>query len=276
MTIGIFDSGIGGLTVLRAVQDRLPHVPVTFLADFGYVPYGPRTADDILERSRRIISWMHHQGVSLVVAACHSSSAVLNSSVLAQAPCPVLTMIDPTVSCIVRQAQQEQWSQGIGLLGTNLTIQQGTLAHALRNTGFSLNIHSLACPGLAEMIESLTWDEAYAYVHHHICPPFQANNIDMLVYGCTHYPLLHPWIADQHFPWWGSVLDPAQEVSHWVASSGHWSAPPCDSSDHNTPSPVSFYYTGPPEQGHVRLARHWPLTHSHVTDLSIDCAAHKA
>lgn len=267
MTIGIFDSGIGGLTVLRAVQARLPHVPVTYLADFGYAPYGPRTAHDILQRSRRIIHWMHeHHDVSLVIAACHSSSAVLHGSVLSTLPCAVLTMIEPTVACIVRQAQQGQWNQGIGLLGTSLTIQQGTLAHALRDTGFGLNVISLACPGLAEMIEALDWSAAQDYVHHHISPTFQSNPIDLLVYGCTHYPLLHPWMTEQSFPWWGSLLDPAQEVSRWAETSRHWPAQPLP---HKAPkAPVTFYYTGLPEQGHVRLARHWPLTHSHVTDLS--------
>lgn len=279
MTIGIFDSGIGGLTVLKAIRHRLPDAPICYVADFGHAPYGPRSADDIAQRSQHIIRWLHDRGATLVVAACHSSSAVLQDTVLAHMPCPVLTMIEPTVSCIMHQAQTKQWRQGLGLLGTALTIQQGRLAHALRDLGFGLTITSVACPGLAEIIETLEWEKAHDYVHQHIAPMFAQHPVDMLVYGCTHYPFIHPWLEEQNFAWSASLMDPAQEVSNLVMRTykDDQSLPTnCAASKfmdnvstQNTSDPTTFYYTGIPNQGHVRLARHWPLAHSTHTTLSI-------
>jgi glutamate racemase len=218
--IGIFDSGIGGLTVLRALHSALPAIPLLYLADFGYAPYGNRSEQEISDRSCTILNWMKAKGVSLVVAACHTSSAVLTPELIAASGLRVVTMLEPTLNSILKHPQRSNWTKGIAVLATALSIQKGTLIKALRDSGFFLPIHPVACPDLAPLIESCQWERALAYVRTCTFSFFKEQPVDGMVYGCTHYPLIEPWIetlAMKH----GSAeyplrIDPAGEVAVMV------------------------------------------------------------
>ena len=249
--IGIFDSGIGGITVLRALHSRMPNLPMVYFADFEYCPYGGRSEKDIFHRSASIIRWMKNQGVSLVVVACHTSSSVLNDHTLDTMGIPIVTMLDPTVRSVMHRAQTESWKQGVGLIATELSIQKGSLVKRMQSSGFSLPIHAIACPYLAPLIESCQWTAAIDHLAQHAFPFFQSHPVDALIYGCTHYPFIDSWIRPEH----GCPLrlDPAHAVTDDVLKRVH---------SHTlvtTPStePLSFFYTGMMDHGAERLKNHW-------------------
>lgn len=251
--IGIFDSGIGGLTVLKSLYSALPQHDFMYLADFGYAPYGHRTEDDIVQRSKTIIGWMETRGVSLVVAACHTSSSVLKAHHTAAITVPIVTMLQPTLDGILKHPHRNQWKKGIAILATALSIQKGTLAFALQSRGFDLPIYPVACPPLAGLIESCDDHGAITYLQSHVFESFARHPVDMMVYGCTHYPLIEPWLSDHDVP---PILrmDPAEHVATAVAGILSASGPV---GPRNTPPRVWFYHTGT-QHGSERLANHWP------------------
>lgn len=273
LMIGIFDSGIGGLTVLRALHVALPKAPLLYLADFGYSPYGDRSEQDILNRSHTILHWMKKRGVSLVVVACHTSSAVLTPALIAACGLPVVTMLQPTLNGILHHPQRQHWTKGIAILATALSIQKGTLMAALRDHGFHLPIHPIACPELAPLIESCQWERALAYVEGQTLSWFKTTPVDALVYGCTHYPLIEPWVQELALHGaYAPRIDPAHAVVSLVQQmlspmSTMASVPLAPASSVHF---LSFYYTGTPDQGQQRLAHHWPAVTSCMhTDLSM-------
>ena len=264
--IGIFDSGIGGLTVLKSLCSALPQHDFLYLADFGHAPYGNRTEDDIVQRSKTIVRWMETHGVSLVVAACHTSSSVLKAEHTTGIATPIVTMLQPTLDGILKHPHRKQWKNGIAILATALSIQKGTLAFALQSRGFDLPIYPVACPLLAGFIESCDDQGAITYLQSHVFESFVRHPVDMMVYGCTHYPLIEPWLSDHDVP---PILrmDPAEHVATAVAGILSASGPV---GPRNTPPRVCFYHTGT-QQGPEQLAKHWPnLVTSTPTDLVLD------
>jgi len=260
--IGIFDSGIGGLTVLRALQHALPQHPMLYLADFGYSPYGSRSEQEILCRSQTILQWMKKKGATLAVVACHTSSAVLTPEILENIGIPIVTMLEPTIHSILHQADTESWDKGVGFLATALSIQKGTLVRVLREKGFSLPIHPIACPDLVPLIESRQWGAAVAYLKQHAFSFFQDHPVNAMVYGCTHYPLIEPWIKT--LPECSAPrIDPAHTVAVTVASLLQPHDREATRTDPETLhrallGHIDFYHTGAPEQGKTRLSHHWP------------------
>ena len=250
--IGVFDSGVGGITVLRALRRLIPDMPMLYLADFGYCPYGGRSEKEILNRSHAIIQWMKTHGASLVVVACHTSSSVLMPDELDAMGIPVLTMLDPTAQDVLQRSQRESWKKGVGLIATELTIQKGALVRKIQASGFSLPIHAIACPHLAPLIESCQWAAALEYLSGGVFPFFQLNPVDGIIYGCTHYPFIEPWIRREH----GCPprLDPAHAVAMDVEKIVKQS--PELFAGAISPSPLSLYYTGTPGHGADRLKRH--------------------
>ncbi len=267
--IGIFDSGIGGLTVLKALSSAFPRHDFLYLADFGYAPYGNRTEDDIVQRSQTIVRWMETRGVSLVVAACHTSSSVLKAQHTTAITTPIVTMLQPTLDGILKHPHRKQWKKGIAILATALSIRKGTLAFALQSRGFDLPIYPVACPPLAGFIESYDHQGAITYLKSHVFESFARNPVDMMVYGCTHYPLIEPWLITCDVP---NVIrmNPAEYVATAVAGVLSVSRAPLGDARGNTPPRVWFYHTGT-AQGTEQLANHWPnLDTSTPTDLVLD------
>ncbi|MBM3631971.1 MAG: glutamate racemase [Alphaproteobacteria bacterium] len=259
--IGIFDSGIGGLTVLKALCSALPQYNFLYLADFGYAPYGNRTEEDIVQRSKTIVHWMEKRGVSLVVAACHTSTSVLTEEHTAGISTPIVTMLEPTLDGILHHPNRTYWKKGIAILGTALTIQKGTLAVALQSHGFDLPIYPVACPSLAGLIESCDAQSVITYLKSHVFESFARHPVDMMVYGCTHYPLMEPWLLGHDTP---HILrmDPAEHVARAVGGALSVSGPVARG---DTTPRVCFYHTGT-QQGPEQLAKHWPnpVTSTHT------------
>lgn len=274
--IGVFDSGIGGLTVLKSLYAALPQHNFLYLADFGYAPYGNRSESDIVFRSIAIVRWMKQCGVSLVVAACHTSSAVLKTQHASAIETPIITMLQPTLDGILDHPHRRHWTKGIAVLATALSIQKGTLVSALQSCGFDLPIYPVACPPLAQLIEARDDAGTLAYLKSDVFELFKTHPVDMMVYGCTHYPLIEPWLTAHDTP---DVIrmDPAEHVTTAVSRAlglpTGLTSPMVLTQDIrrnpnlNSQQRVSFYHTGIPEQGQVRLAKHWPSSDSTHTDL---------
>lgn len=207
--IGIFDSGVGGLTVLRALREAMPYERLVYFADSANVPYGEKTPDQIKAFSRQILAWMQNDlGVKLVIAACHTSSALALNEVAREFNIPVIGTIDPTVAAILRDKQHNR----IGIIATPASANNRTHETALLKSGYQGLIHTIACREFVPLIESGNLDGTQLHeITQHYLEPFHAMNLTTLIYGCTHYP----WIADiiaQYLPPQVVCIDPAQSI----------------------------------------------------------------
>ena len=205
--IGLFDSGMGGLSVLKVLRHRFPREDFLYVADSAYRPYGEKTEDQIRNRSHSMIRWMLDQGVKLVVVACHTSSSVLQDLAF---PIPCITMMAPSLESIVSRA----YTQGVGIIATLLSVSKGTLVNQLIQRGFPYPIHARACPELVPLIESQQWDHAKECLHHHL--EYLCNQgVDHIFYGCTHYPFLDS-LLDLDIR--SQMIDPAHHVADLIES----------------------------------------------------------
>ena len=188
--IGLFDSGLGGLTVARQMQAVLPYERMVYVADQAHVPYGGRELGEVCGFACGISEALLRMGCKAVVMACNISSATALRHVQAEHPhVPVLGMIEPGA----KQAAQTTRNGRIGVLATAGTVQTGAYTRALRAQNPDLIILEVACPALVPLVESeqentpMALDAAHSYL-----APMLAADVDTVVLGCTHYPFLLP------------------------------------------------------------------------------------
>ena len=185
--IGVFDSGVGGLTVARAIIDLLPHEPVLYVGDTARFPYGPRPVEEIRRYALEIADLLVHRDVKMLVVACNSVEVSAIGDIAVRAGIPVLGVIDPGVRAAVRATR----SGTIGLIGTRATVDSGAYDRAVAATGADVRLSSAACPRFVEHVErgDTTSDELRAAARGYL-EPLREGGIDTLILGCTHYPLL--------------------------------------------------------------------------------------
>jgi glutamate racemase len=187
--IGIFDSGIGGLTVVRAVYERLPHESTVYFGDTARVPYGPKSPETVRRYSLEILNWLLQQKVKAVVVACNTSTAHALETLQAHSPVPVIGVIEPGA----RAAAAASNSGPIGVIGTAGTIASNAYARAIQGTRAEARVEQKACPLFVPLVEE-GWFEhpAAELIAREYLEPLQRARVDTLVLGCTHYPLLKP------------------------------------------------------------------------------------
>lgn len=240
--IGIFDSGVGGLTVLRALREAMPNERLVYFADTANVPYGEKTPDQIKGFSRQILAWMQNDlGVKLVIAACHTSSALALNEVAKEFKIPVIGTIDPTVAAVLQDKKHNR----IGIIATPASANNRTHETALIQSGYQGLIHTIACREFVPLIESgnLEGPQLHEFTQQYL-EPFHAMNLTTLIYGCTHYP----WIADiisQYLPPLVVCIDPAQ---HIVVQTNHTLAQNALLNQASISPPVDFYCSARPNQ----------------------------
>lgn len=188
--IGVFDSGVGGLTVARAVIDQLPAERVRYVGDTAHAPYGPRPVEEIRSCALEVADSLVDSGVKLLVIACNSAAAA-GVTALAQKryDIPVLEVIAPAV----RRALAVSRTGHIGVIGTTATIESGAypLAFAAAGGPDPATVYSQACPSFVDFVErGITAGRQVTGLAQAYLDPLQAGHIDTLVLGCTHYPLL--------------------------------------------------------------------------------------
>jgi glutamate racemase len=201
--IGIFDSGIGGLTVLRALYQQLPNESILYFGDTDRVPYGTRTPSEIIQFSQEILTWMAQQNVKMVLMACNTSSALALETVRSQFDFPILGLIFPGAKAAVQQGKR------IGMIATPATAQSGAYRQAMLEMDSSARVWEIGCPEFVPLIENNRLDDPYtAQVARSYLQPLLDQQIDTLVYGCTHYPHLEPLLR-QILPPTVTLVDPA-------------------------------------------------------------------
>jgi glutamate racemase len=187
--IGIFDSGIGGLTVARAIYERLPHESTIYFGDTARVPYGPKSPDTVRRYSLEILHWLLGQGVKAVVIACNTSTAHALDALQAESPVPVIGVIEPGARAAVSAMRRGP----IGVIGTAGTIASNAYARAIRALKPGAAVEQRACPLFVPLVEE-GWFEhpAAELIALEYLEPLKRANVDVMVLGCTHYPLLKP------------------------------------------------------------------------------------
>jgi glutamate racemase len=185
--IGVFDSGVGGLTVARAIFDLLPQEPVVYLGDNGRFPYGPRPVEEIRAFALEIARHLVDLDVKMLVVACNSIEVVAIADVADAHGVPVVGVIDPGVRAAVRATR----SGRIGLIGTLATVRSGAYGRAVEATGADVELFSAACPVFVEHVEAGdTSSEALLGSARMYLEPLTRERVDTLILGCTHYPML--------------------------------------------------------------------------------------
>jgi glutamate racemase len=211
--IGIFDSGIGGLTVARAIYERLPMESTIYFGDTARVPYGPKSPDTVRRYSLEILDWLLGQGVKSVVVACNTSTAHALDALRAASPVPVLGVIEPGA----RAAAKATRGGGIGVIGTAGTVASQAYPTAIRQVLPAARIEQVACPLFVPLVEEGWFDHpATRLVADEYLGPLRHAGTDTLVLGCTHYPLLKPLL---HEVMGGKVvlIDSAEETATRLA-----------------------------------------------------------
>lgn len=192
--IGVFDSGVGGLTALTRLAGLLPEENFLYLGDTARVPYGSRSIKTIQRYARQCTAFLHERQVKYILVACNTVSAVAMSEIQSLSSVPVIGVIKPAAAAAVKIAQGER----IGIIGTHATIKSESYVYEIHQLAkHKVEIFSQACPLFVPLIEE-GWHQhkaAYAVAREYLAPLKKAR-IDTLILGCTHYPLLKQVIHD--------------------------------------------------------------------------------
>ena len=211
--IGIFDSGIGGLTVLKEIVAKLPDENIIYLGDTARVPYGIRSAETVTRYSFENTNFLLSQEIKMLVVACNTATAVSLEAVKKEYPLPVIGVLEPGARAAVAATKTRK----VGIIGTEATINSGAYEKAIKRLAPDVEVTSLACPLFVPLAEEGWTDNDVAeMVAAKYLAPFRKTGIDMLVLGCTHYPLLKAVISKAVGPGI-TLIDSATETAKEVA-----------------------------------------------------------
>lgn len=205
-SIGVFDSGVGGLTVLRVLQQHLPQESFLYFADTAHLPYGNRCQAEIVTFARQILTWMTEQGVKMVIVACNTSSALALDIVRTEFNLPILGLILPGARTAVQRGKR------IGIIATAATVASECYPQAILEANPQLQVWQMSCPEFVPLIEQNRINDPYTLeVARTYLQPLIKSRIDTLIYGCTHYPHLESVIR-KVLPRSVQRIDPARSV----------------------------------------------------------------
>jgi glutamate racemase len=192
--IGVFDSGIGGLTVVKALRDLLPEEQIIYLGDTARVPYGSRSPTTVERYSLEIANMLMERNAKLMVVACNTVSSIALSQLEQKLPVDVIGVIRPGAEAAIQQTK----SNHVGVIGTRATIRSAAYERTLKSLNPAVQVTSRACPLLVPLIEEgLLQDPVTEQMIARYLEPLLTDGIDTLVLGCTHYPLLANAIRGQ-------------------------------------------------------------------------------
>jgi glutamate racemase len=202
--VGLFDSGLGGLTVLRRLQERYPHSSCLYLGDTARVPYGQRSVEDIRAIAAEVVAWLRHQQVGVLVMACNTSNALALDVAVAEAGVPVVGLIDSVAADLD--------SERVGVLATPATVASGAYRRAIHACHPHAQVQEIGCPAFVPLIEAGDLDspDLAAQAQAYLAPLLEAG-ADTVVLGCTHYPMLRPLLTGL-LPPHVRLVDPAESA----------------------------------------------------------------
>ena len=211
LTIGIRDSGVGGLTVARRVLERLPSANLLYFADTAHVPYGDKTPDQVRHYALSISQFLIGQGAQMLVFACNTTSALALDAARQCFDAPIFGVIRPGARVAARNSDGK-----VGVLATAATVQSGVYTQVLREYRADLEVKEIGCPAFVPLVEARQTGgiEALEACKHYLAP-LRRFGADTVILGCTHYPLLLPALR-QAAPEI-RFIDPAEAVAQEVA-----------------------------------------------------------
>ncbi|RXT14668.1 glutamate racemase [Ammoniphilus sp. CFH 90114] len=237
--IGVIDSGVGGLTVVREIMRQLPQERVFYFGDTARCPYGPRSTDEVRTFTLQMVSYLLRQKIKALVIACNTATAVVFDEIMQHAPIPVIGVIDPGA----RTAIKETKSGVIGVIGTVGTIRSRAYEKALKRIAPDVEVYSYACPDFVPLVESGIPDPAAALeIVKNSLQPLTTTSIDTLILGCTHYPLLADVIA-QVMGKEVKLINSAKETARELSSVLHYRKLFTENSE-NVPPTHKFFVSG--------------------------------
>lgn len=252
--IGIFDSGFGGLTVARAIHERLPQEPLVFFGDTARCPYGPRDLREVRGFVRQICTWLSKHDVKLIVIACNTATAAGLALAQMEFDVPVIGVVEPGARGAVRMTRNRR----VGVIATQATVDSGIYPDTIRNLDAGVTAFSTATPRFVEIVEDgirrsnspierLTAEASDVYLRpafqtiaRDYLDPIKKAGVDTLVLGCTHYPVLAPLIQQavgENVSIISSSEETAKEVVETLTYRGHLA-------DGSLEQHSSFYTTG--------------------------------
>ena len=236
--IAIFDSGVGGLTVLRELYRQLPNESILYFGDTARLPYGTRSAEEILLFVREIITWAVQQDAKMILMACNTSSALALETVRDEFDIPILGLILPGAQAAVRKGKR------IGVIATPATAASNAYRQAIQETDHSVHVWQVGCPEFVPLIEQNRIHDPYTQeVAREYLTPLIQQEIDTLIYGCTHYPHLAP-VLRSILPSHVQLVDPAVYLVKAVAQELEL----LGLKNTSSPKPTRFCVSGCPQQ----------------------------
>ncbi|MBM4403774.1 MAG: glutamate racemase [Candidatus Cloacimonetes bacterium] len=185
--IGIFDSGVGGLTVYNSIRKHFPYEDLIYFGDTARVPYGPKSPNTIIDYSLQNARFLLQHNIKILVVACNTSSAYALPHLSNLSDIPIISVIDPGARQAVTLSQKSR----IGVIGTEGTIRSGAYTSEILKLNPQTQIWAVACPLFVPIVEEGWQDSQVAYdIANHYLSFFNDKEIDVLILGCTHYPLL--------------------------------------------------------------------------------------
>jgi glutamate racemase len=238
--VGVFDSGVGGLTVLHECLVTMPHEDFVYLGDHARLPYGPRPLDEVRRFAREIGGYLERQGVKLVVNACNTATSAALPQLQEELAVPVVGVITPEAHAAVQATRNRR----IGLLATEGTVAAGRYAALVHALDAGAELFSVACPTLVPLIES---DDPFAAetteAVRDYAAPLKEAGVDTVILGCTHYPLIQPIfqrVFGRDVTLVFSAEETAREVAETLARKGY-------ENDTRREGSYRFLTTGEPE-----------------------------
>ncbi len=187
--VGVFDSGVGGLTVLHECLVTMPNEDFVYLGDHARLPYGPRPLDEVRRFAREIGAFLEAQGVKLVVAACNTATSAALPQLQSELSVPVIGVITPEAHAAVLATRNKK----VGLLATQGTVDAGRYAELVHALDAGVEFHAVACPRLVPLIESSDpFSAGSTEAVREYAAPLKQAGVDTVILGCTHYPLVRP------------------------------------------------------------------------------------
>lgn len=236
--IGVYDSGVGGLTVVREISGKLPWERVVYFGDTARVPYGEKTAGELLRFSREIITFLIDQGSKFIIAGCNTTSSQVLDDVKSEFDTPIIGVLRPGAYAASRATKTGR----IGVIATVGTTRSGAYEKTIREYLPEGQVFSAACPELVPLIEKgdLSSQETVRLLHDYL-DPLMEEDIDVLVLGCTHYPYLIDHIRRIVGPH-VEIVDPAKETVTVTAAALH----ELGLQSHEKTGPHAFIVSGDP------------------------------
>jgi glutamate racemase len=210
MPIGIFDSGVGGLTVMKEIIKELPHEDIIYLGDTARVPYGTRSPEIVSRYSLENAGFLISKGIKLLVVACNTSSSVSLGLLREQFSIPVIGVVEPGAKAAVAKTKLKR----VAVIGTETTINSRSYERAIKSIDSTIKVFGVACPLFVPLVEE-GWleGEIVTLTAERYLSSVKSNGVDTLVLGCTHYPMIKDVIADVvRIPLIDSAVETAREV----------------------------------------------------------------